>query len=507
MRTENRASLLPPLLSFAAGGASVFAFAPFEIFPVAFASLAVLATLLQRASGWRGGFRLGFAWGLGAFLAGVSWLYVALNRYGGMPMPLAGFAILLVCAYLALFPALAGALFVRFARGGVARQAALFAGLWAAAEWLRGWLFTGFPWLAVGYSQTPPSPLAGFAPVLGVYGVGALVAFVGALLAFTAWRRAAPALGGAFGVVLVAGAGSVLAPVAWTEPSGDPIEVALIQTNIEQDLKWRPERLSDWLETNARLAREHVADLVVLPETTLPILADRLPAGYLDMLAAPARARGGDLVLGAFVRDADGRVYNAAISVGASEREVYAKQHLVPFGEYSPPLFGWFYRLVDIPMSDQTRGAPNQPPMALGDQRVAVNICYEDVFGRELIRSLPEATLLLNVSNLAWYGDSFAQPQHLQIARMRALETGRPMLRSTNTGMTAVVNPDGSIAGALPAFTRGALRLEVRGHVGLTPYARWGDRAAMLVALLGVAVGAAGSRRVRSVGAAKAVSG
>ncbi|WP_332671120.1 apolipoprotein N-acyltransferase [Aromatoleum sp.] len=507
MSTANRSSLLPALLSFGAGGASVFAFAPFEIFPAAFGSLAVLAALLQRARGWRGGFGAGFAWGLGAFLAGVSWLYVALNRYGGMPMPLAGFAILLFCAYLALFPALAGGLFVRFARGGALRRAALFAGLWATGEWLRGWLFTGFPWLAVGYSQTPPSPLAGFAPVLGVYGVGGLVAFVGALLAFTTWRRAAPAFGGAFAVVLVASAGAGLARVAWTEASGDPIEVALIQTNIEQNLKWRPERLSDWLETNAQLAREHVADLVVLPETTLPILADRLPAGYLDMLAAPARARGGNLVLGAFVRDADGGIYNAAISVGASQSAVYAKQHLVPFGEYSPPLFGWFYRLVDIPMSDQTRGGPTQPPMALGDQRVAVNICYEDVFGRELIRSLPDATLMLNISNLAWYGDSFAQPQHLQIARMRALETGRPMLRSTNTGMTAVVNPDGSVAAALPAFTRGALRLEVRGYAGLTPYARWGDRAAMLIALLAVVAGGAGARRPRPVGAAKAVSG
>jgi len=505
--TGRRASLLQTLLSFGAGGASVFAFAPFEIFPLAFVSLAVLAALSQRASGWRGGFRVGFAWGLGAFLAGVSWLYVALNRYGGMPMPLAGFAILLFCAYLALFPALAGALFARFARGGALRRALLFAGLWVASEWLRGWLFTGFPWLAVGYSQTSPSPLVGFAPVLGVYGVGGLVAFVAALLAFTPWRRAGPGLVGAVAVVLVAGGGAALARVAWTEPSGEPIEVALIQTNIEQDLKWRPERLAEWLETNAQLAREHVADLVVLPETTLPILADRLPAGYLDMLAARARARGGDLVLGAFVRDADGGIYNAAISVGASRSEVYAKQHLVPFGEYSPPLFGWFYRLVDIPMSDQTRGAPDQPPMALGEQRIAVNICYEDVFGRELIRSLPEATLMLNISNLAWYGDTFAQPQHLQIAQMRALETGRPTLRSTNTGMTAVVNPDGRVIGALPAFTRGALRVEVQGYAGLTPYARWGDRAAMLVALLAVVAGVAGARRPRPVGAAKTVSG
>jgi apolipoprotein N-acyltransferase len=387
------------------------------------------------------------------------------------------------------------------------RRAALFAGVWTASEILRGWLFTGFPWLAVGYSQTPPSPLAGFAPLLGVYGVGGLLAFAAALVAFTRWRDRAAAALAALVVVALGGAGAAASRIPWTEPAGAPLEVALIQTNIEQQLKWRPERLAEWLETNARLAREHVADLVVLPETTLPMFADRLPAGYLDALAAPVRARGGDLVLGAFLRDAAGGIYNAALSLGTSSSQTYAKQHLVPFGEYSPPLFGWFYRLVDIPMSDQTRGAPNQPPMRLGEQRVAVNICYEDLFGRELVRSLPEATLLLNISNLAWYGDSFAQPQHLQVARMRALDTGRPMRRATNTGMTAIVQPDGSVAGVLPPFTQGVLRRAVRGYTGLTPYARWGDLAAMLLALFAAGAGVVGARRPVAVGAPKTMQG
>jgi apolipoprotein N-acyltransferase len=188
--------------------------------------------------------------------------------------------------------------------------------------------------------------------------------------------------------------------------------------------------------------------------------------------------------MGVFRRDEAGRIYNAAVGLGTAPVQHYAKQHLVPFGEYSPPLFGWFYRLVQIPMSDQTRGAPDQPPMQLDGQRVALNICYEDLFGAELIRALPAATLMLNISNLAWYGDSLAQPQHLQIARVRALETGRPMLRSTNTGMTALVRPDGEVAGVLPAFERGVLRVEVQGYQGLTPYARWGDRLALAVALL-----------------------
>ncbi len=475
------------LAALLAGGASVFAFSPFDAWPLAIASLAVLAALLGKvetaeAITAKAGFVLGFAWGFGAFVAGVSWLYVALNRYGGMAPPLAAVAIALFCAYLALFPALAAALQVRLQRGGAVSRALLFAGLWVFTEWLRGVLFTGFPWLAIGYSQTPPSPLAGFLPLLGVYGVGGLTAFIAALLAFAPWR-ARPWSAMACVAALLLG-GAALGRVAWTEPVGEPLTVALLQTNIEQDLKWRPERLQQWLQTNARLVRDNPATLAVLPEITLPMLADQLPEAYLPLLGEYARANGGDVVLGVLSRDEAGRIYNAAASLGVSPAQHYAKRHLVPFGEYSPPLFGWFYRLADIPMSDQTRGAPDQPPLILGGQRVAINICYEDLFGAELIRSLPQATLMLNMSNLAWYGDSIAQPQHLQIARVRALEIGRPMLRATNTGMTALVLPNGAVAAALPAFSEGALRVEVRGYQGLTPYARWGDAAALALAAL-----------------------
>ncbi|WP_041656794.1 apolipoprotein N-acyltransferase [Azoarcus sp. KH32C] len=483
-----------------AGAVATFAFAPFDVYVLAPVALAVLAAMSRRVQGARATAALGFAWGLGTFLVGVSWLYVALNRYGGMPMPFAALAILLLCAYLALFPALALGLFGRFASGGTARRAALFAGLWAASEILRGWLFTGFPWLAIGYSQTPPSPFAGFLPVLGVYGVGALLAFCAAMAGLSEWRNGRSAGLTLAVLTLIVGAGTGLRSVGWTAPTGEPIQVALVQTNVEQGLKWRPETLAEQLDSNARLALAKRADLVVLPETTVPMLADRLPRGYVEELAAQIRSRGGDLVLGVFLRDAGEHIYNAALSLGRSPSQTYAKQHLVPFGEYSPPLFGWFYRLADIPMSDQTRGAPNQPPLRLGDQRVAVNICYEDLFGRELIRSLPEATLMLNMSNLAWYGDSFAQPQHLQIARVRALETGRPMLRSTNTGMTAVVQPDGRVTEVLPAFEQGILSASVRGYQGLTPYGRWGDAAALLLALAAISASVLPALRRRKKG-------
>lgn len=475
-----------------AGGASVLGYAPLEWYPLVFVSLAVLVWLLAGARRVREAFALGFAWGFGAFIGGVSWLYVALERYGGMPAALAALAIALFCAYLALYPGLAAAAFaaLRPGRGAPVRAAALFAALWVLSEGLRGVVFTGFPWLAIGYSQTPPSPLAGYLPVLGVYGVGGLVAFVAALVALlpgagaTPRRRWVPVA--TVGVVLALGAG--LAGRAWTVPSGAPLPVALVQTNFEQSLKWDPARFADVLQANLELVRESFMHspppaLVVLPETTVPTLLERLPEGYLAGLAQLPREAGGDLVMGVFRQDEAGHIYNAAISLGTAPVQHYAKQHLVPFGEYSPPLFGWFYKLAQIPMSDQTRGAPDQAPMHFGAQRVALNICYEDLFGAELIRALPEATLLLNISNLAWYGESLAQPQHLQIARARALETGRPMLRSTNTGMTALVQPDGSVAAALPEFERGVLRVEVQGYAGLTPYARWGDWLALAVAL------------------------
>jgi apolipoprotein N-acyltransferase len=466
------------LAALLAGGLVVPAFAPGEAFPLAPLSLAALWALLARAASRRAGLLTGLAWGLGAFLGGVSWLFVALHRYGGMAAPLAGVAILLFCAYLALYPALAGGLFVALRRHAPGPDAALAGALWLLGEWLRGWLFTGFPWLAVGYTQTPPSPLAGWLPVLGVYGVGGLLAGLAAwpVLAGRAWRR--PLAG--IAAVLLAGWG--LGEVAWTRPAGPPLVVALLQTNIDQQLKWDPASLPHWLEHNRALVAAHPAPLVVLPETTLPLLAERLPAGYLADLAAPVRAAGGELILGVFLRNGAGHIHNGALAIGPGPVQQYHKQHLVPFGEYSPPLFHWFYELVHIPMADQTRGAPDQPPITVGGHKIAVNICYEDVFGEELIRALPEATLLLNLSNLAWYGDSYAQPQHLQIARVRALETGRTMLRSTNTGMTAVVRPDGSVQAALPAFETGALVTEVHGHTGLTPYARTGNGPAVALA-------------------------
>lgn len=480
------------MFALLAGATSVFAFAPFGASPLVFVCLAVLFMLLHHAASvWQAAAR-GFAWGLGAFLAGVGWLYVALHQYGGMPAPLAGLALLLFCAYLALFPMLASTLYFRLRRQIWWADALLAGAVWAGSEYLRGWLFTGFPWLAIGYTQTPPSPLAGWAPVFGVFGLSFIVASLAvlALAAFAARRQPhrhgvwAPLLA----VLIVCLAGAGLRQISWTTPVGAPLDVALLQTNIPQDLKWQPEQVMRWLELNYELVARQEARLVVLPETSLPVLTEHLPAGYLDALKARIAPRGADLIVGAFTREG-AQIFNSAITLGTAPAQRYSKDHLVPFGEYSPPLFGWFYQLADIPMSDQTRGGRPQAPLALAGQQIAVNICYEDVFGAELLHALPEASLLLNLSNLAWYGDSHAQPQHLQIARLRALETGRPMLRATNTGMTAIIQPDGRVSAALPAFRSGALRQQVTGYQGRTPYALWADWP-LILATLGIVLAA-----------------
>jgi apolipoprotein N-acyltransferase len=457
------------------GAATVLGFAPFDLFPLPVLSLALLFWLWRRAGGARRAAMLGYAWGLGCFLAGVSWVYVSLHDVGGMAAPLAAVATLLFCMLLAVFPALAGLAFghCRSGRGG--GDAALAAGLWAVTEWLRGWVLTGFPWLAIGYSQTPPSPLAGFAPLLGVYGLGLLAALLAALLAF-GWRR--PLHWTIVAALLAAGVG--LRGIAWTEPVGEPLTVSLLQGNIPQSIKWDPERLPLSMDTYTRLAAEHPAKLTVLPETAMPLLFERIPREILKRLTEH-----GDVLLGSAVRTGAAGYTNGAVVVTPELAvQAYSKVHLVPFGEYIPPGFDWFFRLVDIPMSDFTAGAADQPPLRIAGQNIMPNICYEDLFGAAIRTALPEAGLLINLSNTAWFGKSLAQPQHLQIARLRALETGRPILRATNTGMTAAIAPDGEVTAVLPAFVTDALTVDVRGYAGLTPYARTGDALAVLLALL-----------------------
>jgi apolipoprotein N-acyltransferase len=487
----------------ALGALNVAAYAPFALYPLALASFTGLFLLWLRAADAREAALLGFAFGLGWFAGGVSWVYVSLHTFGAMPAPLAAAVTLLFCAYLALHPALAGYVSRRFALAPALNWLLLAPAAFTLIEWLRGWLWTGFPWLNPGYSQAPASPLAGYAPILGLHGLTlALLATASALawlLHTQAWRRPRVLWPGLAALLLLWGGGAALKTVSWTEAAGAPVRVSLIQGNIAQDLKWREDQLRDTLERYLRLVRSSNAQLIVLPETALPLFLNEVPRDYLDALAAQARANGGDLLLGIPERIHGGGYYNSVVSLGSAPPQFYRKDHLVPFGEFIPlrPLLGFIVNHLAIPLQDFARGGAMQQPLAVAGQQVAVNICYEDAFGEEIIRQLPQATLLVNVSNVAWFGRSLAPRQHLQISQMRALESGRPMLRATNTGVTAVIAADGRVEAIAAEFSEAVITREVSGRRGTTPFVRWGNHAALLLCALAIAAALIPGKRRR----------
>lgn len=480
----------------ALGAPAFLAFAPTRAFWLLPVLLATLVWLGLHAPGWRRAWWLGFWFGLGYFICGVGWVYISMHDYGDMPMPVAAFATVLFCAYLALYPAWATAVLALAGRSAGWRAAWMFPALWALGEWLRGWVFTGFPWLAAGYSQVPEGPLGQFAPLLGVYGVSWLTALVAGCLGWLAqaWRTR-PAASWICALLILA-AGAALRTVSWTEPVGPPLAVTLLQGNIEQSLKWRPEHARATLETYRDMTLATRTPLIVLPETALPLFDADVPPEYLAELAGHARAQGGDVLLGIPQFVAQDEYYNSVISLGSAPAQSYRKYHLVPFGDYFPswgPLT-WLMRTLEIPMSSFSRGAPRQAPLAVAGQLVAINICYEDVFGEEIIRQLPQATMLANFTNDAWWGRSAAADQHMQISQMRAREAGRAMLRATNTGVTALIDAHGQALAALPQFTRAALTGTVQGMRGSTPFVRWGNGAFLVIVAALLAAGAAQHR-------------
>jgi len=458
------------VIPFLAGAATVVAFAPAGVYPVALVTFALLAQRWSEASPRRC-FMTGFWFGLGFFAAGVSWVYVSMSEFGGMPPPLAAFATAFFCAFLALFPATAGWLQARIPAPMTVRICLLIPAAWTVFEWLRGVIFTGFPWIAAGYAAVG-WPMQGYAPLGGVY----LLTFLTLLLAglvlllFHNARSMAAIL--SFVAILVVG--EALRHVEWSAPEGAPFDAALLQGNVPQEMKFRPERYAKILETYARLAGESNAKLIILPETAVPTWLDQVDPSYVAGLAAVARRNGGDLLLGVAYREPPRSYYNSVVSLGVSPPQVYHKHHLVPFGEFVPPGFAWVMSMVDIPMSNFSRGT-SAPALQVAGQRVAVNVCYEDAFGDEIAARLPEATLLVNMSNVAWFGDSLAPAQHLQMARLRSIETGRMHLAATNTGVTAAIDRDGSLLGRLPQYTEGRLEIRAQGYAGTTPYARLRD--------------------------------
>jgi apolipoprotein N-acyltransferase len=482
------------------GIASVFGFAPFGAWAVSLLALAGLFALWQRAATPRAAAWLGYAYGIGLFGAGTSWTYVALSTFGGMIPILAAIGTASFCIYLALFPALAGWIAVRVAPAGSPARLAIAAGAWTVAEWLHSTGYPGFPWLATGYAQVG-GPLAGFAPIGGAFLVGLAVAAAAALLVYATTsverRRYLAAVIGAAAIAAIAVGGIALSAIEWTQASGEPIAVSLVQGNIDQDEKFDPAYREKSLAIYAELAERAKGRLIVLPESALPMFADEVPDELIVRLRAAAVRNGGDLLTGLFffepreTKEDEDRYYNSVVSIGTAPTQIYRKHHLVPFGESIPakPVVGWLIRRVlAIPLADQTPGPAYPQPMEVAGQRLAVNICYEDAFGGELIRQLPSATLLVNVTNDAWYGRSLAAEQHAQMSAMRAIEAARPMLRATNTGITSIIDHHGVERARLPWFTRGVLEGSIAGRTGATPYVRFGDAIALGASLVVIAI-------------------
>jgi apolipoprotein N-acyltransferase len=475
-------------LPYLLGALAVLGFAPFYFFPASIISLIGLCYFWAKCSSPKTTFALGFQYGLGLYVVGIYWIYISLHDFGGMPWWFAGFATFCLCAFMALFVGFVGYLSKIFGTPWLSIPI-----LWGLSDWVRSWIFTGFPWLTLGYSQVPYSPLAGFMPVIGVYGVSVLTAFVACLLTaiFIYVRKKSEPIkvrNAIAAITLLLVSGFILKVVEWTTPIGKPISVALLQGNIAQDTKWSPEKAQDTIDQYMAMALTSKAQLIVLPETAIPILSSQVDPTIKDALTNHAKQNNGDMIVGMVEyndknNDNTNEYFNSAFSFGSSNQQfpngqTYAKNHLVPFGEFIPlkQVFGWIYRdWLNMPLSDLSRGGANQQPMNLAGQKVAVNICYEDVFGEEIIRQLPEATMLVNISNVAWFGQSYAADQHMQFSQARALETGRFMLRATNTGATAAIDPHGYVLAHAPHDVQTTLDVTAQGYAGSTPYVRWGN--------------------------------
>jgi len=512
------------LVALIAGAANTLSFAPtphggwLEV-----AIFAFFFAWLTRTTGWKSAALTGGAFGFGNFVTGVWWLYVSMHDYGGMAPPLAAAALVLFSLYLAVYPALAAGVWSFCA--GHAQNGALddkpfspmwhgafaFASAWAVSEWLRGYVFTGFPWLASGYSQVD-GPLAGFAPVTGVYGVGWMLALVAALIVQAVVRvrepaelrkgatrvaRVAPAA--VVSVALIA-AGMLLPLATWTVPANAPLKVRLLQGNVKQEMKFEQAGMVAAINEYQQMITAKPADLIVTPETAIPVLIQELPVPFATAVRNFVDSTGTSILFGAIggTITPEGRLVDYTnstfgITPGSHELYRYDKHHLVPFGEFVPWGFRWFVNLMNIPLGDFSRGAPVQKPFLVHNQPVSVDICYEDIFGEEIARSIREsdtpAGVLVNSTNLAWFGDTIALDQHLQIARMRSLETGRPMLRATNTGTTAAIDARGNVIARLAPFTVGSIDVTVQGTSGNTPYVTSGNNTVLAVSLFLLAFG------------------
>ncbi len=464
-----------------AGGLHGLSFAPSHAWWLQILSLACLAAAAATVPARRAAY-LGGVFGVGWLVSGFWWLYISMHQFGGLPPWMAAAAVVLLAAALSLYYALALWLWVRCrprsdSTWGLCLQALTWASCWLAAELARATFLTGFPWIASGYAHTV-GPLAAFAPYVGVYGLCALAALcafaVSACLRADLNRKQAAVLSVMVAALLALGA---LLPKNFTQSTG-VLSVSLLQPNVSQDLKFDLARMETNLNALIDQLRAAQGQLVVTPESVVPLSRDDLGDTAWGQMSAPFVGTGNlrGALLGIFLRDDEGGYVNSLVGVSAKgDAYHYGKRHLLPFGEVIPPGFAWFVRMMNIPLADQARGR-NTEAFELAGQRIRPLICFEDLFGEDIVSSMvgpKSATVLANASNLAWFGRLLVQDQHLQFSQMRALEFQRPVVRATNTGATAVVNHKGEVTARLPALEFSTLESRVEGRTGETPYARW----------------------------------
>lgn len=468
-----------------AGAALPLGFAPTGYFFLVPILLAVLfggwRTVPPREAALRG-----LLFGAAAFLTGTWWLYISVRLVGGTPLPVALLLLGGLVAIMAAWVALCGYGVARLRTDVLAFDVCLLApAAWVIVEWLRGWVLTGFPWLSLGYGQID-GPLAAWAPVGGVYGVTFVTALLAGALLTVVMGSARERLAGVLVLALIASGTWLVGARIWTTPEGEPLRVSLVQGAVPQLLKWRPEeRLATMELYRSMTAALPAQDLVIWPEVAVPA-PDIYVADYLAGLTQLAHERHLQLLVGILTHDPERDEYRNSLLALGEPAGAYHKRHLVPFGEFFPvPEFirRWM-RMMNLPYSDLTRGSARQLPLQAHGVALAPSICYEDVYGAEQLGFLPASGLLVNVSNDAWFGDTQAPHQHLQMARMRALETGRYLVRATNTGITAIVDEHGGVRQTIPQFVPGVLSGSVQPFSGATPYVRTGNWPVLLFGFL-----------------------
>lgn len=470
-------------LCFAPFGLSLLA--PLLVLPL----LYICMTVSPRDAAWHA-----FWFGFGMFLAGTYWIYISVHVFGNAALWIAMLLMVGLAVIMALFLCVAGWLISRLSQGEPLLMLFVAPAAWVLIEWLRGWVFTGFPWLALGYAQID-TLYAGWAPVLGVYGVSFMLMVSTTAIIVTLMASGKQRLVGLTAIVLPWLLGGILSIVDWTEPAGKAIRTTIVQAGVSQDKKWERDQLQPIMEFY-RSSTLSVPDseIIVWPEVAIPALDDQAK-DFINRVASDSRRRKQNVVFGilerSFERSTEGRIYNSVFILGGAERQAYRKRHLVPFGEYFPvpPGVREWMKMQNLPHSDLAAGDEVQPLLVtVNGAKLAVAICYEDAYGAEQLYAFPDANILINVSNDAWFGESIAPHQHLEIARMRALEVGRYAIRSTNTGISAFIGADGELLKVGKQFEPELMTADVEPRRGMTPYAKGGNWPiiALCFAIIGV---------------------